>query len=130
MATEKSSKKVNAAPIRNQPNVVWDTDEVRNVYANVFNVAGSPEEFVISLGISHTWREGQRELKVPMTDRILMSPYAAKRLARLLNNVMREFESRFGTLEIGRAPQGAPGATQLRPHDSGATTGRTPKTND
>ena len=130
MATEKQRKKVNTAPIRNQPNVIWDTEEVRNVYANVFNVAGSPEEFVISLGISHTWREGQSELKVPMTDRILMSPYAAKRLARLLNSVIREFESRFGPLEIRRAQEGALGATQSRSPESGATTGRAPKTND
>ena len=113
MTTEKSNKKVNASQVRNQPTVVWETENVRNVYANVFNVAGSPEEFVLSFGMSHAWGESQNELKVQMSGRILMSPFAAKRLARLLNGVIREFESRYGTLQIERS-QSDPSSTVNR----------------
>jgi hypothetical protein len=36
--------------------------------------------------------------------RIILGPFAAKRLHRLLTNVLREYESRFGILNVdGRA---------------------------
>ena len=41
-----------------------------------------------------------------LTDRIILTPFAAKRLAILLNNLIREHENRFGQLaiEAGQAP--------------------------
>ena len=33
-------------------------------------------------------------------DRIVISPYAAKRLSMLLGGVVKEYETRFGTLNI------------------------------
>jgi hypothetical protein len=35
---------------------------------------------------------------VQLTDRVIMSPHAAKRLSILLDNVLKEYESRFGKL--------------------------------
>ena len=52
------------------------------------------------------WQNGQRQLKVELSDRILLNPYAAKRLSIMFNNVVREYEKRFGELPIeplGRA---------------------------
>ena len=46
------------------------------------------------------WHAGQKEVTVQLSDRIVLSPFAAKRLAVLLNNVMRDYESRFGTMEL------------------------------
>jgi hypothetical protein len=46
---------------------------------------------------------------VQLTDRIILSPFAAKRLAALLGNVIREYETRFGQLniEVVRRPDAA-----------------------
>jgi hypothetical protein len=39
----------------------------------------------------------------------VLSPFAAKRLAVLLNNVVADYERKFGKLEIGvERPAGAP----------------------
>ena len=37
---------------------------------------------------------------IQLTDRIVISPYAAKRLSMLLQGVVGEYEKRFGTLNI------------------------------
>ncbi|HEX7953833.1 MAG TPA: DUF3467 domain-containing protein [Burkholderiales bacterium] len=50
--------------------------------------------------INQAWNRGQKEVTIQLTDRIIISPYAAKRLATLLEGVMKEYEGRFGTLQV------------------------------
>jgi hypothetical protein len=73
---------------------------MRSVYANVCNVAGTREEIVLLFGMNQAWHAGQKEVKVQLTDRIVVSPFAAKRLSILLNNVIRDYESRYGVMEV------------------------------
>ena len=40
-----------------------------------------------------------KEVTVKLSDRIILSPFAAKRLATLLNNGIRDYEFRFGPLD-------------------------------
>ena len=90
------------------PSVKWDDANMRSSYANVCNVASTREEVVLLFGINQAWHAGQKEVTVQLTDRIILSPFAAKRLALLLTNLLREHENRFGTLPIdGRAGDGA-----------------------
>ena len=49
-------------------------------------------------GINQAWNRGQKEVTIQLTDRIIISPYAAKRLATLLEGVVKEYEKRFGIL--------------------------------
>ena len=92
------------------PSVKWDDANMRSSYANVCNVASTREEVVLLFGINQAWHAGQKEVTVQLTDRIILSPFAAKRLALLLTNLLREHENRFGTLPIdGRAGDGAAG---------------------
>ena len=72
---------------------------MRSAYTNVFNVSGAREEFVMLFGMNQAWDAGQQELKVQLTDRIIMSPLAAKRFSTLLNNVIKDFEKRYGSIE-------------------------------
>ena len=44
-------------------------------------------------------------MQVQMTNRIVLNPYAAKRLATVLNRVVAEYESRFGVLSDDARPQ-------------------------
>ncbi len=83
-----------------QVRVRWDDTNMRNVYSNVCNVAGTREEIVLLFGMNQAWHSGQKELTVQLADRIVLSPFVAKRLAVLLNNVIRDYESKYGTLNI------------------------------
>src|SRR2546425_11127885 len=78
------------------PKIRWDDSSLKSSYANVCNVSSTREEVVLVFGINQAWERGQNELHVQLTDRIILSPFAAKRLAGLLANVVREYESRFG----------------------------------
>ena len=127
MTEKRSNSRQDAPQVRSQPTVVWDEENARSVYANIFNVAGSQEEFVLSLGMNHSWGSGQKELKVKMTDRIIMSPFAVKRLAKLLNVVIRKFESRYGTLQIETTRQDPSPSTRIQSQDVRVTTGRASK---
>ncbi len=91
----------------NQMRIVWDDSNMRSAYANVSNVAGGREEIVLLFGMNQSWHAGQKEVKVKLTDRIVLSPFAAKRLSKLLNNVINDYEKRYGALEIGtQRPEG------------------------
>src|SRR5512142_1188966 len=83
-----------------QVRIKWDDSNMRSVYANVCNVAGTREEFVLLFGMNQAWNPNQKELTVQLSDRVVMSPFAAKRLALLLSNVLREYETKHGALDI------------------------------
>ena len=84
-----------------QVKIRWDDSNMRSIYANVCNAAGTREEIVLLFGMNQAWHSAQKELTVQLTDRIVLSPFAAKRLSLLLQNVIRDYESRFGELDIG-----------------------------
>jgi hypothetical protein len=113
MAAAESKKETAAAGAATQTvgqtKIVWDDSNMRSVYANVSNVAGGREEIVLLFGMNQAWHAGQAEVKVQLTDRVVLSPFAAKRLAVLLSNVVADYEKKFGKLEIGvDRPAGAP----------------------
>ena len=90
-----------------QTKIVWDDSNMRSVYANVSNVAGGREEIVLLFGMNQSWHAAQKEVKVQLTDRVVLSPFAAKRLSILLSNVLADYEKKFGQLEIGvQRPEG------------------------
>ena len=80
------------------PTVKWDDTDMRTTYSNVCNVASTREEVTLLFGTNQTWHSAQKEVNVRLSDRIILSPHAAKRLAILLSSVVREYESRFGVL--------------------------------
>ncbi len=83
------------------PKVKWDDSSMKTTYANVCNVASSREEVTILFGTNQTWNSRDKEVSVALSDRIIVSPFAAKRLAILLGNVIKEYEKRFGNLSVG-----------------------------
>jgi len=84
-----------------QVKIRWDDSNMRSIYANVCNAAGTREEIVLLFGMNQAWHSAQKELTVQLTERIVLSPFAAKRLTILLQNVIRDYESRYGELDIG-----------------------------
>ena len=77
-----------------------DDSNIKSVYANVCNVTSTREEVVMLFGINQAWNRGQKEVRIQLTDRVILSPYAAKRLSILLGSVVKEYENRFGALNI------------------------------
>ncbi len=80
--------------------IKWDDSNMKSAYANVCNVTSTREEVVMLFGINQAWNRGQKEVTIQLTDRIIISPYAAKRLTALLDGVVKEYEKRFGTLDV------------------------------
>lgn len=91
------------------PKVVWDDSAMNMSYANVVNVTSTREEVTLFFGTNQTWNARESEFKVKLHDRIIVSPFAAKRLLTLLNAVVSEYEKRYGQLDIAADPRQGPG---------------------
>ena len=98
MAKAKESTEATAA---GQRKIIWDDSNMRSVYANVCNVAGTREEIVLLFGMNQAWHSAQEDVTIKLADRIVLSPFVAKRLSVLLSNVLLDYESKYGSLDIG-----------------------------
>ena len=87
-------------PGQNQVRVNWDTSRLKTTYANVCNVSSTREEITLLFGTNQTWHAAQRELTVELTDRVILNPYAAKRLSVVLASLIQQYESRYGELPL------------------------------
>ena len=104
-----ATKTPEAAEIRGDTagmKIKWDDSNMKSSYANVCNVTSTREEVVMLFGINQAWNRGQKEVTIQLTDRIIISPYAAKRLTTLLDGVVKEYEKRFGPLNVDAAMGG------------------------
>ncbi len=82
-----------------QMRVRWENSTLQSVYANVCNVAGTREEIVLLFGMNQAFDAAQNEMTIQLSNRIVMSPFVAKRLARLLNNIVGDYETKYGSLD-------------------------------
>lgn len=81
--------------------VTWDDSNMRSGYANVVNVLSTREEVSLLFGTNETWNAmNAEELVVRLSDRIVLTPYAAKRLLLLLERRVKDYEDRFGKLDF------------------------------
>ena len=109
MPEQPPPSRATAAPAAGQSQLAikWDDSNLKSSYANFCNVASTREEVVLLFGMNQAWRAGQAEVTVQLTDRVILSPFAAKRLAALLDNVVKQHETRFGALPTEPAPAGS-----------------------
>jgi len=101
MAKERSQEE--SAGETAQRKIRWDDSNMRSVYANVCNVAGTREEVVLLFGMNQAWHSAQEEVTIQLADRVVLSPFVAKRLSILLNNVIRDYEAKYGSLDVGQS---------------------------
>jgi len=83
-----------------QLQIVWDDSKMATAYANVCNVKGTREEMMLLFGTSQAWQADGKPVTVSLSHRIVLSPYAAKRLMAMLEIGMREYEARYGELKL------------------------------
>ena len=76
-----------------------NTASVKSSYCNMVNVTTTREEVVMNFGINESWDQGVAEYDVRLEHRIVMSPFAAKRLALMLGKLVTEYEGRYGELK-------------------------------
>ena len=98
------ASKEQAAEVKNlrgaaTPKIRWDDSQMRTAYANVCNVASTREEVVVLFGTNQAWKGTEEEVTVHLSDRVILSPFAAKRLQQLLSRLIGEYESRYGELK-------------------------------
>ncbi|MDS4013406.1 MAG: DUF3467 domain-containing protein [Candidatus Accumulibacter sp.] len=79
--------------------VKWNVEQLKSSYVNFANANSTREEVVMNFGLNASWDRSQPEMEIELAHRIVMSPFAAKRLAELLNKLIAEYESRYGELK-------------------------------
>lgn len=80
-------------------------------YSSTSRIWGSAEEVIIdfSQGIKPTGQPNTALLKID--SRVILSPWAAKRLAIALGQTINRYEQTYGVLEIDARKRTRPGAT-------------------
>ena len=103
MANSSSEKKSTKNDAQDKPpKLKWDASNISSAYANVCNVNSTQEEMVLLFGVNDAWNAEKEELTIQLANRVVMSPYAAKRLSMILNNVIDGYEDRFGELKLAQ----------------------------
>ncbi|MGE0484731.1 MAG: DUF3467 domain-containing protein [Gammaproteobacteria bacterium] len=97
-----------------ESNVRWDDSHIRSSYANVCNIVSSREEVSLLFGMNQRWDAKQNELTIELSERIVLNPYAAKRVAMLLANVIEQYEQKFGAIDLDGAAATPPAAKPAR----------------
>ncbi|QEW06792.1 DUF3467 domain-containing protein [Nitrincola iocasae] len=100
MSDENELKTAAEASPAQSPKIHWDDSEMQTHYSNVCNVMGTREEIMLLFGSNQAWQTGQTEVSVKLSNRILLTPHAAKRLKVLLEMGLKEYEARFGEVKL------------------------------
>lgn len=81
----------------------WNDEKMETVYANIGTATANREEFFLLFGTHQNWRGSAAENKavdVNLSTRIVMNPFAAKRLVTILASSIKAYEEQFGKIEI------------------------------
>ena len=78
--------------------VRWNTQGLKSSYANFCNATSTREEVVLNFGQSNNWERAPQDMEVELAHRIVLSPFAAKRLIGILSKLVGEYEGRYGEL--------------------------------
>lgn len=75
-----------------------NTANLKSTYCNTCNANSTREEVVLNFGVNQNWDRGQNDLEINLEHRIILSPFAAKRLSQMLGKLVEEYEARYGVL--------------------------------
>ena len=101
MSEDKPISETKSGEAKKVTDVIWDDKNMQTTYANVVNMSSTREEVSVFFGTNQTWNfQEQNKVTVKLTNRIVLNPFAAKRLLVLLNRTITEYEKRFVSLNI------------------------------
>ena len=97
--------KDSAKTVEPQTNVTinWDDSSMESIYANIGTATANREEFFLLFGTHKNWRGTQPEngaIDVNLSQRMVMSPFAAKRMSVILNQAIEVYENQYGKIDI------------------------------
>ena len=82
-----------------QQQIRVNTNSLKSSYCNMCSANTTREEVVLNFGVNQNWDRGSSELDVSLEHRIILSPFAAKRLSQMMTKLIEEYESRYGELQ-------------------------------
>jgi hypothetical protein len=91
--------KTQASPDTAGTRVSFKSEGIKSSYVNFANVNSTREEVVFNFGVNQDWDRSRKELEIELSHRLIMSPFAAKRLATMLQKLLGEYEQRYGVLK-------------------------------
>lgn len=77
------------------------TDNLKSSYCNMCNATSTREEVVLNFGLNQNWDQPTAKpevLEVDLQHRVVLSPFAAKRLSEALGKLVSDYEARYGQL--------------------------------
>ncbi len=96
-----AAKELTPPPASREAELHWDDSRMSTSFANVVNIQSTREQLDLLFGISQSPGVAtENTLSIAVSNRIILSPYAAKRLSTALAGVVREYESRYGTIQV------------------------------
>jgi hypothetical protein len=81
------------------PKVKWNVEHIKSSYVNFANANSTQEEVVLNFGMNNNWDRMANEVEIELVHRIVMSPFAAKRLAELMGKLVAQYEERYGPMK-------------------------------
>jgi hypothetical protein len=81
-----------------QPHVNIRVANLKSTYCNMCNANSTREEVVLNFGVNQNWDRERSDPDVSLEHRIILSPFAAKRLSQMLVRLVEEYEARHGVL--------------------------------
>ena len=86
---------------RRKASVQWNKDNMATSFSNVVNIQGTREQVEIFFGVSRSFEaDTEGPMEVDLSNRVILTPYGAKRLHLILTGVLREYEARHGALTV------------------------------
>lgn len=89
-----------AADATKARSIDWDSNNMRTTFANVVNIQSTQEQIDLFFGTNQTWNAAANAVKIELSNRIILTPHAAKRLWTALGGVLEEYEARHASLTL------------------------------
>ena len=86
-----------------QVQVLVDERDMKTLYANAYRIHTAEQEAVIDFGFNMpnpNAQQGQQQVLLKVTDRVVISYVTAKRLALSLQQLVKRFEQQFGEIPV------------------------------
>ncbi|MBN1588724.1 MAG: DUF3467 domain-containing protein [Pirellulales bacterium] len=87
-----------AQPAQQRPQIEIDDSHASAAYANFCRVTGTPEELILDFGLNPQ-PFGIPKEAIPITHRLIVNFYTAKRMLQALSLTVQRQEATFGVLE-------------------------------
>lgn len=76
-----------------------ETSRLKSSYCNVCNATSTREEVVLNFGLNQSWDRPDGDLDIELHHRVILAPHAAMKLKSVLDELLGEYEKRYGPLK-------------------------------